>query len=116
MSVNKPYVIEIKDIPDIFNSKNDLVSSLYLAQPLISLGFHTYIHQNKNKLMDSKLRESNFYLVVNKFEHIISDSKDDLKTITEKYFKTGKNKPEIISRSFFKLWEILFYFLSLVIL
>ena len=50
MSVNKPYVIEIKDIPDIFNSKNDLVLSLYLAQPLISLGFHTYIHQNKNKL------------------------------------------------------------------
>ena len=107
MSDNKPFIIEITDIPDIFDSNNDLIPSLYLAQPLIKLGFHTYIHQNKTKMDDSKLKESNFYLVTNPFEHIISDNKDDLKHVSEKYF--GSN-PQIVSRSFYKIWEILFYF------
>ena len=107
MSDNKPFIIEINDIPDIFDSKNDLIPSLYLAQPLIKLGFHTYLHQNKAKMSDSKLKESNFYLVTNPFEHIISDNTEDLKHISEKYFGS---KPSIVSRSFYKIWEILFYF------
>ena len=105
---HKPFVAEIKDVPDILETKHDLIPSIYLAQPRINLGFHTYIHQNKNKMSDSKLRESNFYLVTNKFEHIINDNKANS---SDKYFNSKQGKyHKIMNRSFYKMWEMIFYF------
>lgn len=104
-----PHIVKIGNIPDILNSKFDVKQTKFQNLPLIKLGFHTYIHNNKDKMADPKLA-SKFYLVTNKFEHIINDSDQDILTASEKYFKINKNKPKIISRAFFKLWEILCYF------
>ena len=50
-----------------------------------------------------------FYLIVSPFEHKTPDWKDDLTNVTKKYFKLNpKEEPRILSRAFYKMWEILF--------
>ena len=80
--------------------------------PNFSLGFHSFIHQNKDKMsiMNKLKQKKQFYYVVNKFEHSINNYEDDLAHITNLYFNITKDTPPILSRAFYKLWEILFLF------
>ena len=55
-------------------------------------------------LYNDKFKGKYFYLVTNEFEHIIENYKKDLNTIALKSLNVNKM---IISRAFFKLWEIL---------
>jgi 23S rRNA U2552 (ribose-2'-O)-methylase RlmE/FtsJ len=48
------------------------------------------------------------HLVTNPFEHQINEYDKDIKSMSELYFKVKKNG--IISRAFYKLWEILIMF------
>ena len=50
--------------------------------------------------------KNNFYHVVNPFEHIIEDYDKDIKSETVKYIGI-KDEPEILSRAFYKMWEII---------
>lgn len=104
----KPFIKKIGDIPDIFQSQYNILESKYKNLPLLSLGFHSYTKQIREKMDDDQLKERLFYLVVNNFEHKINDYSDDLENISNKYFKL--NKEDILSRSFYKLWELIFYF------
>lgn len=106
----KPFITKIPIVDNILNKKHNIIQNRFENLPLLNLGFHTYIHQNKNKMGDKKLLQSKFYLVTNKFEHIVNDYSDDLKKYSKKYFNFNKEKPNIISRAFFKLWEIIMYF------
>ena len=93
------------------NSKN-IVLSQTISYPLFSLGFHSFLHRTKNAMeITQNLETKNkFYYVVNPFEHRINDFKNDLSNFTKNYFKMTKEDPNILSRAFYKMWEIIYYF------
>lgn len=96
--------------------------SIYHNMPLLKYGFQFYIHQTKSKMsiLDSaELKTTDFYKIVMPFEDYIPKENykketknqtikllDDINTVSIKYFKFDK----IISRAFYKLWEILMIF------
>lgn len=83
--------------------------SHYQSQPRFNYGFHRFIHTAKEKssiFNDSKYAKR--HLVTNPFEHEVNDYDKDIKSMSELYFQTKKNG--IISRAFYKLWEILIIF------
>jgi hypothetical protein len=111
--MNNPFIFQVQSGENSFldNKENrKLILSKSILQPQVSLGFHYFIHRTKNAMsITNNLKSKNkFYYVVNPFEHIISDYKDDLNKTSKKYF--GEDDPRILSRAFFKLWEILFLF------
>jgi 23S rRNA U2552 (ribose-2'-O)-methylase RlmE/FtsJ len=63
---------------------------------------------------DPKYKNKNFYHVINSFEHTITNldkNKLDIASYSKMYFKIGENsKVNIVSRAFYKLWEILLVF------
>lgn len=78
-------------------------------EPLFSLGFNHYIHQRKDKLEVLKKPEyasRNLHHVVNPFEHRVPNHSTDIATTALQYFKTD----HIISRAFYKIWEMLLMF------
>ncbi|ADO67476.1 putative FtsJ-like methyltransferase [Cafeteria roenbergensis virus] len=96
---------DYSQIKDKLNSK--VRYSNIIAQPEFNLGFHSYIHQTKNKMsITSKLStKEKFYYIVNPFE-----SDEELLTATSSFLDIKDNKPEILSRAFFKMWEIMVVF------
>ena len=50
------------------------------------------------------------YRIVNNFEHIIKNYKNNLLNYSSSYLNMSSKEPKILSRAFFKLWEILLYF------
>lgn len=82
-------------------------SDTTLQYPISSLGFHHYIHQTRSKMEKTKQFEGKkqIYHVVNPFEKNIDDYQEDIQHYAAKYFET-----KILSRAFYKLWEILYTF------
>jgi 23S rRNA U2552 (ribose-2'-O)-methylase RlmE/FtsJ len=105
----KPFIYQLPslDTKDIFKD-NEVSISSNIQRPLFSLGFHSFIHRTKSAMaITNKLETKNkFYYVVNPFEHTINDYKDDI----AHYSETFLNKPNILSRAFYKLWEMLYLF------
>lgn len=112
----QPYVFNLEsgksDVLDKGPNKDNLILSSTINLPLISLGFHTFIHRTKNAMSITKnLQTKNkFYYVVNPFEHIILNYEDSLDNLTKLYLGIKEDSPDILSKSFYKLWEILFLF------
>jgi|SaaInlV_165m_DNA_2_1040747.scaffolds.fasta_scaffold12209_2 23S rRNA U2552 (ribose-2'-O)-methylase RlmE/FtsJ len=113
----KPFVFDLPngkydflDKIDPNNEKNILISS-YINQPLFSLGFHSFIHRTKNAMsITNNLETKNkFYYVVNPFEQVVTDYKDSVFNKTKEYFNS-KDEPAILSRAFYKMWEMLILF------
>ena len=104
--------INNKDI-DIFKYNNNIISSPYIAEPLIKYGFYRFQHQSKDKLPDilsqKEFKDKTLHLVTNPFEHFVIDNKQDIIHTAIKYFNL-KSKKDIINRSFFILWELLINF------
>ena len=91
--------------------------STFLMQPQISNGFNIFIHKSKNKMEfvnDPKYKNKNFYHITNPFEHTITNNtkdKLDIAAYSKMYFGiTDKYKVNIVSRAFYKLWEMLMIF------
>lgn len=86
--------------------------STNIDYPQFSLGFHHYIHASKNKLeiLEQFRDKKKVYLVLNKFERYIDNYDEDIGHYSEKYFNITKNIPNILSREFYKLWELFFMF------
>ena len=100
---------------DILNNSfksTDIKLSSTINIPLISLGFHNFMHRTKNSMsITSKLSTTNkFYYVVNPFEPIISNYDESLNNLTKQYLSIKEDMPEITSRSFYKMWEIIYLF------
>jgi 23S rRNA U2552 (ribose-2'-O)-methylase RlmE/FtsJ len=112
----QPFVFKLEsgnsDALDKGPNKDNLILSSTINIPLNSLGFHTFIHRTKNAMSITKnLQTKNkFYYVVNPFEHVISNYEDSLKNLTKVYLGIKEDNPDILSRAFYKLWEILFLF------
>jgi hypothetical protein len=93
-------------------STNDLILSSTINIPLISLGFHNFLHRTKSAMsITNKLQTKNeFYYIINPFEHIIPNYEDSLKNLSEHYLGIKDANPAILSSSFYKIWEILYLF------
>jgi 23S rRNA U2552 (ribose-2'-O)-methylase RlmE/FtsJ len=84
--------------------------------PKFTLGFHHHIHSNKNKMEIIKQfkDKKKIYLVVNKFERYIDNYEQNIGNHSNEFFelktKIKNGPPNILSRGFYKLWEILFMF------
>ena len=111
----KPFVFKLDDSTVSFKSEKDkdsMIVSNIISQPKVSLGFHYYLHRTKNAMEITKNLETTnkFYYVVNPFEHKISDYKDDLTSATKTFLNLKKDEPSILSRAFYKMWEMIYYF------
>ncbi|AYV83567.1 MAG: FtsJ-like methyltransferase [Hyperionvirus sp.] len=97
---------------DLASLEGEAVLSTNIDYPLFSLGFHHYLHANKNKMEVLKQFENKkkVYLVMNKFERYIDNYPDDIGHASEKFFEIKDGKPNILSRGFYKLWEVLHMF------
>ena len=103
----KPFIFKLNNI-DISSINPEVIKSSNINQPLFSLGFHSFIHRTKNAMsITEKLETKNkFYYVVNPFEQNINDYDKDIAHQSEIFL----NKPNILSRAFYKMWEILYIF------
>ena len=90
---------------------NDIRLSSNITQPGIDMGFHSFLHRTKNSMSITKNLETknNFYYIVNPFEDKIEDYSDNIYKLAKKFFNIS-NDPDILSRAFYKLWEILLVF------
>lgn len=105
----KPFIFKLPiiDVSDIYKD-NSVITTTNINQPLISLGFHSFIHRTRDAMSITKKLETKnkFYYVVNMFEDSINDYKESISHVAEDYL----NKPNIVSRYFYKMWEILYMF------
>jgi 23S rRNA U2552 (ribose-2'-O)-methylase RlmE/FtsJ len=108
----KPFIYKLQNIDasDMLKDNNVLVGT-NISQPLFSLGFHSFIHRTKSAMsITNKLETKNkFYYIVNPFEHNINDYEKDISHITETFLNKN-DKISILSRAFYKMWEILYLF------
>lgn len=109
-----PLVINIPtNIQNIFDNKGDISFSSNIDYPKFSLGFHHFIHSAKNTMSILKQFENKkkVYLVMNEFERNVDNYEESIGNISKVYFNIDKDKkPDILSRDFYKLWELLFMF------
>lgn len=112
---NIPIVIEMSKIDiNIFDTDNTVTFSTNIDYPRSEYGFHHFIHNNKNKTEKLKIFEGKkkVYLVFNKFESNIDNYDKSINTVSKDFFSNiiGVTVPEILSGSFYKMWEILMMF------
>lgn len=102
-----------KIFKDIINSNEpQVLLSTSINQPLFSLGFHPFLHRTKNGMKITKNLETKnkFYYIVNPFENKIEGYKNDINSKYIEYFDITNKEPKVVSRAFYKLWEILSLF------
>lgn len=116
MTEYKPFIFKLQSsnnkILDRPINKKDIVISPIISYPSLSLGYHYFIHRTKESMdRTNKLESKNkFYYIVNPFEHTISNHNKDLTSDTKEFFNMKDDDPKILSRAFYKMWEILTYF------
>lgn len=98
-------------IKSVFDFDATIAFSTNLDYSKFEFGFHHYIHSGKNKMEILKQfeKKKKVYLVMNDFERHIDNYENDLSIATREFFKLDKGN-DILSREFYKLWEILFMF------
>ncbi len=110
----KPQIYQLPKLKDdIMESDASLTKSRYQALPLFKYGFTYFMHQSKDKmeiLNDPMYKPKRFPTIINAFEDKIPDEENDLSNATIKYFQIKKEQPPILSRAFYKLWEIIITF------
>lgn len=79
--------------------------SVSMCRPLFSLGFEEYLNANKDKLEKTKIfkGKKQVYMIVHPFENEIEGYDASLDNVSVEHFNSDK----IISRDFYKLWEII---------
>jgi len=115
------YKLEEKATKTITDATFDVVLSNNIAYPMLTMGFQHYIHKSKDKMeiIEQFNNRKKVYLVTSLFEKVIDKKdetesgiphtsidhglKDFIKDINPKF-------PEILSRAFLKLWEMIVYF------
>jgi len=114
--MNKPnYIPNCIDISlidksdDIFSKKQTISFSNGQDFPLAKYGFQHFIHSIKNDTEKLKQFENKkkVYQIMNPFERYIFDYNKSIGEISLEYFDL-KSKPNILSRDFYKLWEMIF--------
>jgi len=104
--MQSPKVIKFDnvDFKKIVNNLSPEVRlSSMIAEPEMSLGFHYFLHRTKRKMKVTNELETKekFYYILNPFE-----VDNDLKDKTKDILKFSKDTPNILSRAFYKQWEM----------
>jgi 23S rRNA U2552 (ribose-2'-O)-methylase RlmE/FtsJ len=102
-----------EDKKTIFDSKEEIILNTNIDYPRCSLGFQHFIHAIKKdtEILKQFENKKKVYLVINPFERYIDGYNKSIGDISKTYFDLGKGKtPDILSRGFYKLWEIFFMF------
>ena len=106
-------ILKSVDIPNFFNVKCDPIIRHDVAYPKFSRGFNHWIHASKNKTEKFNTFEGKkkVYLVINGYERYIDDYNENIGELSKKFF-TGLSKelPNILTRAFYKLWELFYYY------
>lgn len=110
----QPFIIKLPSNDErVFEYEPDpVLSKNTIDYPRFSNGFQHYIHASKNKMTILKDFENKkkVYLVINPFERYVDNYEDNIGATSQTYFGIGKDKPDILSRGFYKLWEMLILF------
>ena len=94
--------------------KRQHTTSKFRNNPMTSLGSQWYHDRVRDKMKPDALvkltggRKKQIYRITNPFEHTIDGHDDDIEGVTKKYFNLKDEA--ILSRAFYKLWEILMSF------
>lgn len=110
-----PVVYKVPDTgDDILKYKADPQFASSTDYPNFALGFHHFIHQSKGNMSITNQfkNKKRVYLVMNKYERYVDDYETDIGSVSKVYFDISP-KPDILSRAFYKLWE-LFYMFDLI--
>jgi len=77
--------------------------------PLFQLGFHHWMHASKNKtsVFDTFKNKKRVYQVVSGYERYIDDYQEAIGNQMDRRYIEQSDEPKILSRAFYKLWEIL---------
>jgi 23S rRNA U2552 (ribose-2'-O)-methylase RlmE/FtsJ len=106
--------IELNNSTNIFDFESNMKFSYNIDYCNFDLGFNAYLHENKKKmeiLNSYKEKKNKAFRVLNKFERYIDKYDESIGLYSKKYFELTKEKiPDILSRGFYKLWEIYFMF------
>lgn len=109
-----PICCDINSIlPDLSKQNPTFVLRNDVDYPKFSLGFTHWIHATKNKtdVFKTFVNKKKVYQVVNGYERYIDDYKDSIGNVSKTYFGLNdKKKPAILSRAFYKLWEMIHYY------
>jgi len=112
-----PVVFELPDLDDdIFEYDIDYQLSKNIEHPLSSLGFQHYLHQSKDKMemVEHFKGKKKVYYIMHKFDRYIDNYDNDIGGASKSYFNIKSPnvtaKPNILSRAFYKLWELFFMF------
>lgn len=110
----KPLLIELPIVQtdSIFEFNEDPNFSINIDYPRFAYGFQHYIHANKNKMeiLSQFENKKKVFRVMNPFESHIDNYNQSISEVSKTYFDIKNGKPDILSRGFYKLWEILFMF------
>jgi 23S rRNA U2552 (ribose-2'-O)-methylase RlmE/FtsJ len=108
-----PFIHKIdKGTSDILlDGENNIITSSTISLPLISLGYHSFLHRTKEAMNITKKidMKNEFYYIVNPFELNVPNYNDSLINLTKVYFGVKDDK-NINSLDFYKIWEILLLF------
>lgn len=109
-----PIIIELPNKSDInmFSGPENPKFSINIDYPKFAYGFQHYIHANKNKMeiLGQFEGKKKVYRVMNQFESRIDNYNESISNTAKSYFDIKEDKPDILSRGFYKLWEIFFMF------
>jgi 23S rRNA U2552 (ribose-2'-O)-methylase RlmE/FtsJ len=107
----KPKICKLIKTQKIEDIDYESETSENMYYPQFTNGFQHYIHQSKDKMENIKKEfegKKQVHHIINKFDRYIDNSDKDINTATTKYFNLEGGP--ILSRAFFKLWEMFFYF------
>ena len=109
-----PFCINVStNDKSIFDSEDNIILNTNIDYPRCSLGFQHFIHSIKNdtSILNQFENKKKVYLVMNPFERYIDSYNKSIGDESKKYFELDNGKtPDILSRGFYKLWELLFMF------
>src|ERR1700744_3336182 len=109
-----PFVSKLPSINEnIFDGDPTPTFSTTIDYPRFTLGFQHFIHASKNKMEITKEFENKkkVYLIMNPFERYVDNYDQDIGHMSAIYYELVKKAvPDILSRGFYKLWELLLMF------
>ena len=106
----------------LLDEQPEPIFSVFSEMPQFKYGFYYYIHQTKEKMATfetPEFKNKDYQKIINPFEDVVPQEdfikqfkndqyrpSDDINSFSIKYFQSNK----IISRAFYKLWELLMMF------
>ena len=93
----------------IFDVEADIKFNSNIDYPLSHIGFQHFLHsiRKETERLQKFEGKKKMYLVMNPFERYINEYNKSIGDISKTYFKIEKDTPNILSRGFYKLWEII---------